>query len=51
MKLFVVVTGVFFITPSDGALSTMRVGPKTAIRGSHGFVFGRPVDEIDFHAA
>ena len=46
---FVIVTG-FFASTANGALSTMRLGPRKAIRG-HGFEFGRPVDDIDVDAA
>ena len=49
MKLLIV-TG-FFASAADGALSTMRVGPRKAIRGDHGYEFGRPVDVIDADAA
>jgi hypothetical protein len=43
---FIIVTG-FFASAADGALSTMRIGPKKAIRGHAGFEFGRPVDDVD----
>ncbi|KAI2495814.1 hypothetical protein MHU86_18700 [Fragilaria crotonensis] len=47
---FIIVTG-FFASAADGALSTMRIGPKKAIRGHVDFEFGRPVDDVDVHEA
>lgn len=49
MKLIVIIG--FFISNADGALSTMRVGSRKAIRGKDAFEFGRPVDDIDVYAA
>ena len=49
MKL-IIATG-FFASTANGALSTMRVGPRNAIRGNAGFEFGRPVDVVDSDAA
>ena len=49
MKLLIV-TG-FFASAADGALSTMRVGSRKAIRGDNAFEFGRPVDVVDTDAA
>jgi hypothetical protein len=47
---FVVITG-FFASAADGALSTMRLGPRKAIRGHADFEFGRPVDNVDVDVA
>ncbi|KAI2508261.1 hypothetical protein MHU86_6190 [Fragilaria crotonensis] len=47
---FIIVTG-FFASAVNGALSTMRLGPRKAIRGHAGFEFGRPVDDVDVDAA
>ena len=49
MKL-IIATG-FLASTADGALSTMRVGRRKAIRGHTGFEFGRPVDVVDADAA
>ncbi|KAI2507841.1 hypothetical protein MHU86_6621 [Fragilaria crotonensis] len=51
MKLMIAI-GFLTLATADGALSTMRVGPRKAtIRGKDTFEFGRPVDGIDVHAA
>ena len=47
---FIIITG-FFASAVDGALSTMRLGPRKATRGHAGFEFGRPVDHVDVDAA
>ena len=49
MKL--IIAAGFFASTANGALSTMRVGPKNAIRGDVGFEFGRPVNVVDADAA
>ena len=45
MKILIA-TG-FFASAANGALSTLRVGPRKAIRADAGFEFGRPVDVVD----
>ena len=47
----VIIATAFLASAADGALSTLRVGPRKAIRGDAGFEFGRPVDVVDADAA